>query len=776
MHGDDLRGTKGYLAFRLEELWQAAGAPPLDVVARNARGAPSASKLTGKKISAWKTGTNVPHAFAELESVIRYLINRARPITIQGVTLGLYDEKQWVKWWREARRSSVRPSIDDPLPPLGQLIDADLDPFDLEVHHAIFDQDDASASTLPSYIKRDEDIRLRQIVDQTKTNNSIAVLVGGSSTGKTRMCWEVVQDLEGWRLWHPLNPGRPEALLDALDRRQILPRTVLWLNEMHYYLNTPTSDMGERIAAGLREMLKTNWNAPILVLGTVRSEYWDILTRWPAPFQRDEHAQARELLNGREIAIPDSFDEAILFELSSAVKTDRRIVKALSRPDRRITQYLAGAFELLSRYNVAPPPARALIDAAIDAQRFSSSELLPQSLLKNASPGYMSDYVWNGLRDDWFETAMEYARRPCLGVSGPLARIRPRSGPPSGEGVYQLADFLEEYGRQSRSYVMPPESFWRAIAADTNSSAGLIDLAYEVNYRGRFKLAAWVYLMAAELGEIDGFLFLADYRRLVGDFRNAEIVYRAAARKGSSLAYVNLAEMYEEHGDRETARQIIEEFFHDQTVDSEHRSYAWKCLIRIYGEAGENQNIKAKLKLAAVGGDTDAMIELEYLEGVRYDDLDESEIVSELKKHVEALRKGHASLEAAKNELIEASLADETSFESVGRLLREDAIEEERKGGSSSALVMLGRFLGAHGHVEAAKPILLKAINILDEATYYEGKIPALIEFVKILRLSGDDAAADRAWKYGLEPDGSVATPWDILDLAPSQLITSENA
>ena len=40
-------------------------------------------------------------------------------------------------------------------------------------------------------------------------SSGIAVLVGGSSTGKTRACWEALQLLRdqkpGWRLWHPID-------------------------------------------------------------------------------------------------------------------------------------------------------------------------------------------------------------------------------------------------------------------------------------------------------------------------------------------------------------------------------------------------------------------------------------------------------------------------------------------------------------------------------------------------------------------------------------------
>jgi hypothetical protein len=768
MTEDDLGSARGYLAARLEELWQAAGAPPLDMVARNARSVRSSStNLTGKKISAWKTGTNVPHAFTELENVIRLLIQRARPAATHDVTSGLYDERQWEKWWTAARKSSAGPSRDSQPSPLGQPIDDKLDPFDLEVHRAIYHHSNESISALPAYIEREHDQRLREIVDQAKMHNALVVLVGGSSTGKTRACWEAVQRLAGWRLWHPLSPGRPEALLYALDRGLILPRTVLWLNEMQHYLNTPASSIGERVAAGLRELIRNTNDAPILVLGTLWPEYWGMLTRWPAPLEHDVHPQSRELLTGREIIIPDSFKEVDVTDLPHLSEADQRIVQAINRPDRRVTQFLAGAFELLSRYSMAPPSARALIDTAIDARRFGFSEALPEQLLRDAAPEYMSDYAWNELGDDWFETATEYVRQPCLGVSGPLVLLRPRSSALSPkEPLYHLADFLEEHGRQSRRYSMPPESFWSAITKRVDSAETLIDLAYEVHYRGRYRLAARIYLMAAAAGNIDGFLFPADHRRLVGDNLNAEKLYKMAIEHGSSLAHIKLAELREESNEKEVAKQMLKDLLRDQATDSEYRSFAWENLVRVCKDTGDVEHIRPWLQRAAQGGDSSAKTELARLNGEK-DDSEVSKEMSELKKHAQALLRSHRRMEAAKKRLIKLSFADAESFAWLLQYLKESAIEEEAEGKHSHDLVMLGRLHGVHGNVDSAKTIFLKAINILDDDSYIEGMIPALTEFVNILRLSGDTDTADLAWKYGLEPDESVAAPWDVTDQAP---------
>ncbi|MFE5492977.1 hypothetical protein ACFQ7Z_23920 [Streptomyces virginiae] len=111
------------------------------------------------------------------------------------------------------------------------------DPHHLEVHPA--GPDDAAsgprgsgARTLPGYVRREHDRVLAGLVEDALAGRSRAVvLVGSSSTGKTRACWEAVQPLEaqGWRLWHPFYPTRAQDALDGLS--WVAPRTVVWLNE-----------------------------------------------------------------------------------------------------------------------------------------------------------------------------------------------------------------------------------------------------------------------------------------------------------------------------------------------------------------------------------------------------------------------------------------------------------------------------------------------------------------------------------------------------------------
>ena len=357
---------------------------------------------------------------------------------------------------------------------VGVLLTHVTDPFALEVHRPVQPEDAPSGlPLLPAYVPRGHDRLLAEVVGAAAGGRSgIAVLVGGSSTGKTRACWEALALLRGqdppWRLWHPIDPTRPDAALAELPG--IGPRTVVWLNEAQFYLDTAEAGLGERVAAGLRELLRDPGRAPALVLATVWPRFWDALTARPAAGD-DWHAQARELLAGHDITVPAAFTPAQMSQLTRASDV-RMVLAARSAPDGAVIQFLAGAPELLARYRNAPPAAAALIGAAMDARRLGMGAALPKAFLEAAAPGYLTDAEWDALGEDWADQALAYAAVPCKGARGPLTRIRPRPAsrdarhrgdhPASAAAAtglrYRLADYLDQHGRRSA----PARSPWRS--------------------------------------------------------------------------------------------------------------------------------------------------------------------------------------------------------------------------------------------------------------------------------------------------------------------------
>lgn len=114
------------------------------------------------------------------------------------------------------------------IPPAARPI-AEWNPFALGIHHAI--TADNAETPLPAYLPRDHDHQLAAALSDT-THSQMIVLVGSSSTGKTRAMYEAVTRHDILRAWPVRCPRTAEQLLAD----NIPPNTVLWLNEAQEYL------------------------------------------------------------------------------------------------------------------------------------------------------------------------------------------------------------------------------------------------------------------------------------------------------------------------------------------------------------------------------------------------------------------------------------------------------------------------------------------------------------------------------------------------------------
>lgn len=120
------------------------------------------------------------------------------PITLIGT---LPDADAW--WTILATHPTHLPTLPPPAPtpaipqPPGHPLEHVTDPFDLEVHrhiHTIGHGSDLPA--LPRYVRRAHDDHLAAITAQALAGHSaLAVLVGGSSTGKTRACAAILKKI-----------------------------------------------------------------------------------------------------------------------------------------------------------------------------------------------------------------------------------------------------------------------------------------------------------------------------------------------------------------------------------------------------------------------------------------------------------------------------------------------------------------------------------------------------------------------------------------------------
>ncbi|MCX4546419.1 hypothetical protein [Streptomyces sp. NBC_01565] len=518
----------------------------------------------------------------------------------------------------EAVASERRPS---PGRPIGKW-----DAHDLEVHPAGTTAAGSgtarSKRPLPGYVQRAHDQDLAEAVQEAADGHSrMLVLVGWSSTGKTRACWEAVQPLaaHGWRLWHPYDPTRAKAALADLSR--VAPRTVVWLNEAQHYLGPPED--GELIAAALHTLLTDPDRRPVLVLGTLWPEYADTYRIVPGPGGPDPHSRVRELLAGRTITVPDTFDrEALDAATALAQGGDRFMEDTLTRAHThgRVTQDLAGAPELLRRYEHSTPPAKALLHAAMDARRLGVGLHLPQTFLIEAATDYLTDDDHDQLTQDWKETAFAAfvdLARPVPGKQAPLrsTKARPTRRPPGTpvpvttpvpgpEPILRLADYLEQHARITRRRLCPPASFWHAAYAYLANPEDLSSLAAAASDRHRLQWAHHLRLRAAEGGHPDSLLRLARQRENAGDREGAEALYRQAASASHPRALnylVDLARRRQRTGDLEGAEALYR-----QAADAGHAD-ALIDLARTREQTGDPEGAEALRRRAADAGHPGAL-------------------------------------------------------------------------------------------------------------------------------------------------------------------------
>ncbi|MCX5357862.1 helix-turn-helix domain-containing protein [Streptomyces sp. NBC_00124] len=457
------------------------------------------------------------------------------------------------------------------------------EPHALEIHPAGPGGGSPELSALPSYVRGKHDRYLDAAVqDAAQGSSRMTVLVGTSSTGKTRACWEAVQLLAvlGWRLWHPFHPAPAEAALEGLHRVQ--PRTVVWLNEAQRYLGDPQA--GERIAAAVHALLIRPERGPVLVLGTMWPEYAAQYTVQPAPHHPDPYSRARELLAGRTLAVPETFDVPALAAAATFAKAgDRLLADALTRAEAegRVTQDLAGAPELLRRYQDAAPGARAVMDAAMDAHRLGGGLRLPQEFLTDAATDYLSDTNYDLLSPDWAEQAFAELARPVKGKQAPLRRtalrpqrrppgtLPPASAPPAAAGLMlRLADYLEQHGRTTRWSLCPKASFWHAAHGHLTSPSDLDNLAQAAYVRHRPQWAHHLAIRAIDVGSIGAMGRLSEWREEAGDQEGAEVLAGWAADAGSTDALRRLAEMRKVAGDWEGAVSVLRRAADAGSVDA----------------------------------------------------------------------------------------------------------------------------------------------------------------------------------------------------------------
>ncbi|MGV9568860.1 hypothetical protein ACWDRX_04215 [Streptomyces nigra] len=650
--------------------------------------------------------------------------------------------------------------VDEPGRPI-----TDWDPHDLEVHPAA----DAPAlgggggrrwsARLPTYVPRPHDDELAALVSEVGMGHSrMAVLVGSSSAGKTRACWEAVQPLatQGWRLWHPFDPTRAEAALADIER--VGHHTVVWLNEAQHYFGA-SDGLGERIASAIHSLLTDPNRGPVLVLGTLWPEYANTYTVLPEPGRTDPHTHARALLSGRLIVLPDSFDSTAIKDAQAlAAAGDHQISYALQNArDGKVTQFLAGAPELLRRYQSASPPARALLHAAMDARRLGVGPQIPVAFLQGAAEGYLSDDEYDCLSGNWLEQALMDNTRPVHGNLAPLRRNRHRSqGAATSSSqaylyspTYRLADYLEQHGRYERRLLCPPASFWQAAHdhLDPGNLVGVADAA-----RNRYR-TRWTYLLL---------------QRAVGSRHVPAMTKLAWFLEGLNPERSDrLYEQAVEAGDPDAMNLVAHARDMDEDIEGAYEMY-WRS-----ADTGDIEALEVLSQRLDEFGAVEGIVQL-YQKHVDAGDVRYVKFLDEWRKEAERLEKvdwsSRQSQDGGYGEVLvllarwRAQVGDSRGAEWLKREAADARNSTHKRTGPCVERDILS-------DISEGQPELRKWLHELRElGMHHEGAGRIILSVVDSGNLQAlhwlHDDISDRwphfidLWPHGLEPDGTPTPPW----------------
>lgn len=385
----------------------------------------------------------------------------------------------------------------------------DFQPVHAGVHRAGLERGDDRADVagldLPRYIARDHDVALRAQLRAATVTGGMVMVVGASSTGKSRSLYEAVREIcTGWQVL---------IADDAAAVRQAIPtlpaRTVVWLDD------TPT--VRYLTAGGLTRVdvlaliERTEVDGPVIVVNILwRAAYLELTTapvsvEEPETQLSDPWRDARLILSlamQPVIEVPTRFssDERNAAAAAAQETSDRRLAEALADKQYGLTQHLAGAPQLIARWDQAFEVNMygwAVITAAADARRMGVHDPLSNGLLAATAASYLDDSHYAEAPPTWWEAALEYATRPLAGGVRALFPIPGAEiGRPAG---FEIADYLLEHIALVRQTALPPASAWTGLIHHAHAPGDVFRLAINTDNRMFYGLAEQLYRRVAAM-------------------------------------------------------------------------------------------------------------------------------------------------------------------------------------------------------------------------------------------------------------------------------------
>jgi hypothetical protein len=356
---------------------------------------------------------------------------------------------------------------------------------------------------LPSWVERDKGAEVYAAVRVAAERGGFVLLVGDSSVGKTRLLYEAAERvLPGWAVLVPdLGDG---ALLNVIAEAAFkLPRLIVWLDELHRFLDGPYLSPGSNpvTAGALRRLLDSP--RPVVIVGTLWPEHVREL-RGTAPDPETGHLRARypaavDVLDERrrvEVTL-HTFSPAERKAATTLAYEDPRLAEAVADRAFNVTEVLAGAPDLIRRYEQATGDCRAVLQAAMDARRAGIHGPLTGSLLTAAARAYLTDVHAD---DEWFPSVLAELTRADRGTSPLIAIPDIRRRAVDG---YIAADYLLQYAMRKHRRDRIPAVAWQSFIEHARDLDDLQRLASNAHARLLYRIAEPAYLRLARTAHPD---------------------------------------------------------------------------------------------------------------------------------------------------------------------------------------------------------------------------------------------------------------------------------
>lgn len=367
---------------------------------------------------------------------------------------------------------------------------------------------------LPTFVDRDKSPDIRDWMRQARETGGFLLLVGDSCVGKTRLLYEAAREVLGdFEVLVP-DLGGGDLINGIAEATFRLPRLIVWLDELQRFLDGPylTSGSTPITATTVRHLLDAT--TPVIIVGTLWPEY---VTRLRAtepdqqqPTQHDR--QQPRYPKAFDILVDRRLHEITLHTFSAEERRaadrlkseDPRLAKALADPDYNVTEVLAGARELVRRYEQATEEQQAILHAAIDARRLGIQAPLTEQLLAAAAQGYLTTVHPD---NTWFPTTLTeliIKERPQDRATAPLIPEVDPDGDKRTVLGYTVADYLLQRLTRHRRSTRLSAVTWRALIdhiGDTDDADDRIRLTLSADHRLLYCYAEPLYRHFAHAGD-----------------------------------------------------------------------------------------------------------------------------------------------------------------------------------------------------------------------------------------------------------------------------------